>query len=534
MASDIILRAKAELLRRQRLASGQSKIMSFDHYQMDPVGFGKEVLGETYTDDVIAVMESVRDNPVTIAKSANAVGKSHGAARIAVWFYKVFQGAQVYTTAAPPENNLKRVLWGEIGTIVNKKPQIFRDDRVGTLNIMRGPQEFITGVAIPMAGTPEQREAKFSGKHAPFLLFIVDEGDAVPNEVYKGIESCMSGGFARLLVMFNPRSQAGPVYNMERNHQAKIVGLSAMSHPNVLTGNDVIPGAVSREKTVRRINEWSRPLLPGEKKDLECFELPAILEGATATGLDGTEFLPLPPGIRKVTNPSLSYMVFGEYPAQNEMQLISRAWVENAVSRYYVYVASRGNQPPTDYCIMGQDVAEFGKDWNYSCFRYGGYVPPLIGWNGVDPDTTAIKAANLFNEKLGTRCFVDATGVGSGVAPRMSRLGVEAHSVKVAERATYSVEEGSFKALRDQLWWRVREWLRTDPGAMLPPDDDLLQELTTPAYTVQGGTIRVTDKKTMRELMGRSPDKADALCLTFADDLVTAEISDSPLVGYRG
>ena len=38
------------------------------------------------------------------------------------------------------------------------------------------------------------REAKFSGKHAPYLLFILDEGDAIGDEVYRGIESCMSGG----------------------------------------------------------------------------------------------------------------------------------------------------------------------------------------------------------------------------------------------------------------------------------------------------------------------------------------------------
>jgi len=111
--NDLKLRAKALLAMRKRVAAGQpaSGVKPFSDYQNDPVGFGTEVLGETYIDDVKAVMESVRDNPITIAKSANAVGKSHGAARIAVWFYKCFPGAQVYTTAAPPESNLRRILW---------------------------------------------------------------------------------------------------------------------------------------------------------------------------------------------------------------------------------------------------------------------------------------------------------------------------------------------------------------------------------------------------------------------------------------
>ncbi len=85
-----------------------------DEYQDDPVGFGEKVLGETYTDEVRAMMESVRDNPITVAKSSNATGKTHGAARVAVWWYKTFPDSQVYTAAAPPESNLKKLLWGEI------------------------------------------------------------------------------------------------------------------------------------------------------------------------------------------------------------------------------------------------------------------------------------------------------------------------------------------------------------------------------------------------------------------------------------
>lgn len=32
----------------------------FTKYQDDPVGFGEEILGETYTDDVKVLMESIR------------------------------------------------------------------------------------------------------------------------------------------------------------------------------------------------------------------------------------------------------------------------------------------------------------------------------------------------------------------------------------------------------------------------------------------------------------------------------------------
>ena len=67
------------------------------------------------------------------------------------------------------------------------------------------------------------------------------------------------------------------------------------------------------------------------------------------------------------------------------------------------------------------------------------------------------------------------------------------------------------------MWWSCREWLRTDPGAMLPPDELLIEELQAPTYEVHKGKIRVMKKATMREVLKRSPDRADALCLTFAN-----------------
>src|SRR5690606_4948313 len=78
---------------------------------------------------------------------------------------------------------------------------------------------------------------------------------------------------------------------------------------------------------------------------------------------------------------------------------------------------------------------------------------------------------------------------------------------------------GDFYQLRDQIAWEVREWLENDAGAMLPPDDALLEELRAMTYEVDTkGKIRVVQKKVVREILGRSPDAFDALALTFAPE----------------
>lgn len=505
--------------------------VGYSDYQADPVGFGEKVLGETYTDDVKALMESVRENVVTVAVSANATGKTHGSARVGAWWYKCFQDSQVYTAAAPPESNLKKLLWGEIGSLVEKNIDLFASDTVTKLHIQRSAQSFLTGVTIPMSGTEAQREAKFSGKHNPHLLFILDEGDAIPDEVYKGIESCMSGGHARLLIMFNPRAELGEAYRMIRDGRANVVHLSAFSHPNVVTGQDQIPGAVTRETTVRRINEWCRPLVEGEQIDGECFELPSFLEGATAESQSGQEYAPLKPGFYKIMEPAFSYMVLGQYPVKGSDQLISKDWIAKARSRWDTYVAEYGERPPKHTSgIMGLDVGELGTDSNVACFRYGGYVDQLVAWGGIDTVATAERAVVEREGRNIHTVSVDATGVGAGVAPHMQRAGCLANPVKVASKPTEKTELGEFQILRDQLWWAVREWLRTDPGAMLPPDEMLIEELQTPTYEVEGGKVRVMKKKTMREILKRSPDRADALCMTFYQKgLLFPEFDDSNL-----
>lgn len=508
----------------ERIIQSKKSAWSLRKYKYDPVGFCRDVLGETLTSDVQKVMESVVENPITIARSANGPGKTHGAGRVAAWFYRVHEDSKVFLAAAPPFENLKRLLWGEVMAVVRKKPALFEHDIVRSLTILRHEQSYITGVAIPTSGTIEEREAKFSGKHAPFLLFIVDEGDAVPDEVYRGIESCMSGGFARLLIMFNPRAQFGPVYQKERNGQAKVVKLSALNHPNVTSGEDIIPGAVDRTTTIRRINEWTRPLAEKEKCNADCFDIPDFLVGTTAKALNGKIYEPLKEGTRKIIEPAFSYMVLGEYPAQSEMQLISRDWIDKARSRYDTYVAQFGEVPPMGIePVMGVDVAEFGTDTNAACLRYGNFIPPFITWSGVDPDDSARRALPIYLSKQCRLAFVDGTGIGAGIAPSMVRLGraknqkVFAMSVKVSSSPSSHiiVEEGEFQYLRDQLWWAAREWLRTEK-AMLPRDQLLLEELQTPLYKKnKRGKIEITNKDTMRKLLKRSPDRADALCLTF-------------------
>jgi hypothetical protein len=511
----------------QRVAADQLQTEKLQSYQNDPVGFVYDVLGERLTDDCKRLMESVRDYPITLAKSGNATGKSFTTARIATWFYKVYPDSKVFLTAAPPEENVKKILWGEIMGVAGRHKDLFAGDTIYSRDIKRNSESFITRITIPQSGNSEIKIAKFSGRHSPHMLFAVDEGDGVPDEAYDGIEGCMSGGMARLLVMFNPKMQAGALYHMEHEGRANVVHLSAFSHPNVITGKDIIPGAVSREITVRRINEWTIPLHPEETPSTLCFIVPDFLVGAVAQSTKGTFYPPLQAGYRKITTPQFSYMVMGEYPAQSEAQLINKAWIDAARQRYDLYVAKYGERPPEGIRpILGLDVAEMGGDYNVICLRYGGYVPRIAHlWSGLDVDFSARRGLDIYRQTNAYIAMIDGTSWGAGIAPFMAREGrkdadpVRAIGVKVASAPSPLIKSslGEFYMLRDQLYWALMLWLRDDNTAMLPPDQYLIDELSAIQYEVNlRGKIRITDKERLRSLIKRSPDRADALALTFA------------------
>lgn len=257
--------------------------------------------------------------------------------------------------------------------------------------------------------------------------------------------------------------------------------------------------------------------MPRETPGTDCFELPKFLEGCIAKSSAGNLYPPLKPGWYRVLEPAFSYMVLGQYPAQAENQLISGEWLANARTRWDVYVQEHGEVPP-EYTpgVMGLDVAEFGSDTNCLATRYGGFVEQIIAWGGVDTLVTADRASEEFRTRNVEVIQVDATGVGAGVAPSLQRNGCAASAIMAASRPTARSDLGEFTQMRDQLWWACREWLRVDPGAMLPPDEMLIEELRTPTYNTDTGKVKVMKTDIIKEKIKRSPDRASALCLTFA------------------
>lgn len=497
---------------------GNFGLSDFSRYQGDPVGFCRDVLGDLFPPQIQELLNAVVENESVTGQSSNAFGKSYAGARIAIWFFLCYPDSQIYISAAPPETNIKRILWPHILAIFNKHPELTKGLKIKDLYIEASPTHFISAVTVPVSADEAILESKSSGKHAANMLWMVDESDGVPGAFYRGVQGCTSGGLSRQVYFFNPKRRSGFIYRVIKDNRTKVIQLNALFHPSVISGRDLYPGSVTRGSVVRRIHEQCRPLAQDEQPGTDCFILPKYLVGAVAKSQAGDEYPPLQAGYHKIIENQFAYSVLGQYPPADETQLISQTWIDKARSRYDSYVAANGEKPPLYVQpIVGFDLAEYGSDNSSLCFRYGNFVPPFKSWGGMDVIASCDRAIEECKGKDVSTVMCDATGIGSAAAPYLVKNGMAAVPVKVGESATRRLSElGEFGRLRDELWWRVRSWLETEQ-AMLPPDKLLLEELAVPTYTIDdAGRIKILKKDEMRKLLQRSPDRADALCLTFA------------------
>lgn len=167
--------------------------------------------------------------------------------------------------------------------------------------------------------------------------------------------------------------------------------------------------------------------------------------------------------------------------------------------------------------VLGVDVARFGSD-STAIFRRQGLVafPPLV-LRGVDNMTAADRLAQEIAAHSPSGVFIDA-GQGQGVIDRARQLGHDVSEVHFGGRA---LRHDIYANRRMEMWAGLRDWLCA--GGSIPDDPALKSDLSTPVYGFDAaGRMLLESKDKIKERLGRSPDLADALALTFAAPVAVA------------
>jgi len=437
----------------------------------DPVLFVQSVLGAEPQAWQREALEAVRDGPRVACKSGHGVGKSALLSWVILW-YLITRPCRIVCTANSA-NQLSQVLWAEIQKWARKMPKG-----------LQGQLE-ITSDKISVKGVDSSCHARVSRKENPEalqgfhherLLFVIDECSGVDDVIFEVAQGALSTAGSKILMVGNPTRNSGYFYDA--------------FHKNA--------------------HRWHKMTV--SCADAEYVSEDFIEDMAHQYGEDSAIF---------------AVRVRGEFAETSEDSLIPRHLVESAVGRDV--------EAMTVAPIWGLDPARFGGDRTALAKRQGNVLTePIKAWQGKDlMETVGLILAEWettpFMDRPSEIC-VDSIGVGAGVVDRLRELGMPARGVNVAESPALG---NRYQRLRDELWFKCREWFEAR-DCQMPDHEELLQELCGLRFKIlSSGKFKAEGKDEMKKRGLRSPDLADAFVLTFGTQAVRAAGSVSSY-GYSG
>jgi hypothetical protein len=152
--------------------------------------------------------------------------------------------------------------------------------------------------------------------------------------------------------------------------------------------------------------------------------------------------------------------------------------------------------------------------------------------NDTNPDTMATLSSTLEMVKTSGAQLakVDYIGIGHGAVDRAKemasdqrvkketpQLAITAGKIVGIEVGRVAQDKEQYVNLRAEGYWLLRERFREGNVDIDPLDDELAAQLSAIKYKRSGGRIQIESKEEMRKRGVVSPDKADAVMLSFLD-----------------
>lgn len=224
--------------------------------------------------------------------------------------------------------------------------------------------------------------------------------------------------------------------------------------------------------------------------------------------------------LQALPEPLRSKMLKGDFAAGREdsaFQIIPSLWVKLAQERW-----KTREKPTTPMTAIGLDVARGGKDKTVASPRYDNWFDTQVCEPGkATPDGPAAATLALNVRRNDAVVNVDIGGIGTSPYDCLAQsIGMKAVAMNGAEGSDARDRSGqlAFVNARAEWYWKLREALDPDLGddLALPPDPELLADLTTPKWKLTARGIQVEPKEDIIKRIKRSPDKGDSLVYAHA------------------
>jgi hypothetical protein len=395
--------------------------------------------------------------PLRIAvASGHGIGKSAGIGMLTSWALSCYRDPRIVITANT-EQQLVTKTSPEVGQWVSSS--MFAD------------LFDISTMSVKMKSRPDQHRADFvtwsetnteafAGLHARgrIVLLIMDEASGIPDKIFEVAEGAMTDEDTVLI--------------------------------HIAFGNPTMNTGAFREAFRKNRSRW-------------------ITRNIDSRAVEGTNKIALQHILDTYGEHSdtAKVRVKGQFPSAAALQFISSGDVDQAFGRHYPQ--SSFSFAPV---VIGVDPAWTGADDMVIVKRQGlaSYVLRVIPKNDNDWEMATL-IANLENEHKADQVFIDG-GYGTGIYSAGKTMG---RDWKLVWFGGESPDPGIVN-MRAYMWKEMRDWIKH--GGAIPRDqllyEDLISVETKP--DVRNGRVQLISKEDMKKKGLPSPNRADALALTFA------------------
>lgn len=421
-------------------------------------------------------------------KSGHGIGKSATVSWIVLWFLYCFYQSQIPVTA-PTSTQMKDVLWKELSLWINRiQPARVKEVFEWQSDYVRMRYDPETWFARAKTSSKENTEA-LAGIHAEHVLIAVDEASGVPEQVFNTAEGALTSGNVFVIMISNP---------------TRVIGYFYDSHN-------------------KNADDWQRFSFNCEEAPL--VSLKYVERQAKRHGVESDEY---------------RIRVKGDFPSEDMMddsgylQLVprSKVQVEPSLGDGDKFIGKK---------ILSIDPSGEGDDECEFVLRDQFRAKSILTLNTTNDKTIAehvLTFASRYNLKSGD-IVIEGFGKGTDVAknvaistqgklklyvvlPGNSPKDEERYNTEFFSRFPYEVDEkleDIYLNLRALAHFRMREWCFAG-GRIIDSNvenSEFGEQISVNRYkrSLQGNKIQMMPKQEMNKLRIKSPNKSDALMLSF-------------------
>lgn len=451
------VKAEYEQVVKEAIEQGNWSLVKKEHFQNFEKG--KHITWQQWL-LLLAIergLKGLAPKRITVS-SGHGCGKSATLSWLIIWYLFCFKDAQVPCTA-PTSDQIHDILWKELALWKDRLPEPIKqkyDWTTGYLRINERPETWFARAKTARKENPEA----LAGIHGDYVMAIIDEASGVPEEIYKTAEGALTGENVLVVMVSNATRLLGYFYD---------------SH--------------TRDK-----QSWQNLVFSSE--DSPIVESGYVERMERKHGKDSDEY---------------RIRVLGQFPKEDAID--SKGYV-SLLTESDIRITT--NSKFVGEKKLGVDCGGEGLDESSWVMRDFFKAQVVASQKTSTPASIAQTTLTLMlvSDIKGHNVTVDNFGVGANVSREVALAGEYIEAVNVGDKAD---DDERFLNKRAESYWRMREWLKK--GGEIVDNPKLVEELLSIRYKRNlRGKIQIMSKEEMRKEGYVSPNRADALMLTFYDD----------------